>query len=356
MTYYEILQISETASPEIIRAAYMALAKKYLPDLSKDNPTQAEETMKQLNTAYETLSDPIKRQNYDLQLRIQRTHQSSYQSNTSQYSQTQPNHQTYTQPPKKEPKKRIKTGLGIWFVVLLVSITVLGIFSAAGFFLEEPNNTPPKTTSTPTETTSTPDKMTFSEWSKAKREWESEKEKGKTNQSFSEWLKAEYGVIWPKTTPAETTTTPDGMTYSEWIKAKREKEAQEESLTPVAEPTTGTLLKGYKYNDASKITVTASESEACVVKLKDIYGNTTLSFYVRAGQSATVDVPRATLYVYFASGKTWYGKENLFGENTSYSKDDDAVDFAKHTCSYTLYPVTNGNFSETPIDAAEFFD
>ena len=39
MTYYEILEVAETASEEVIRMAYKALAKKYHPDVFKGDPT-----------------------------------------------------------------------------------------------------------------------------------------------------------------------------------------------------------------------------------------------------------------------------------------------------------------------------
>lgn len=64
--YYDILQINKNASPEIIEKAYKTLAKKYHPDLQEEkNKKQAEEILKELNEAYETLSDTEKKQSYD---------------------------------------------------------------------------------------------------------------------------------------------------------------------------------------------------------------------------------------------------------------------------------------------------
>lgn len=125
-------------------------------------------------------------------------------------------------------------------------------------------------------------------------------------------------------------------------------------LTPVSEPRSGAILSGREGYDGSELTITASGGEACVVKLKTASGVERMSFYVRAGDTVTVGVPAEYLYVYFASGDTWYGMTYLFGERTSYSMDDDLRDFTEYTWEYTLYPVTNGNFSETPIDASDF--
>ena len=69
MTYYEILQVTENASDEVIRMAYKALAKKYHPDLFVGDPKLAEEKMKEINTAYAVLTNPIKRAEYDALLR-----------------------------------------------------------------------------------------------------------------------------------------------------------------------------------------------------------------------------------------------------------------------------------------------
>lgn len=128
----------------------------------------------------------------------------------------------------------------------------------------------------------------------------------------------------------------------------------EPGLTPIEEPKSGEILVGYEDYDGSEITISASSGDSCVVKLKTSSGATRLSFYVRAGDTVTVGVPTEHLYVYFASGDTWYGQHYLFGEETSYSMDDKICDFTRYTWEYTLYPVTSGNFSQTPIDAEDF--
>lgn len=70
ITLYEILEVSEKASDEIIEKAYKVLAKKYHPDLqTPENKKSAEEKMKQLNDAYTTLSDKNKRAEYDTGLK-----------------------------------------------------------------------------------------------------------------------------------------------------------------------------------------------------------------------------------------------------------------------------------------------
>ena len=63
--YYEILGINKTASKEEIKTAYRTLAKKFHPDLNKDNPKLAEEKFKEISEAYEVLIDDNKRARYD---------------------------------------------------------------------------------------------------------------------------------------------------------------------------------------------------------------------------------------------------------------------------------------------------
>lgn len=70
---YEMLEVSEKASKEVIDKAYHVLVKKYHPDLQQGEEKQkAEEKMKQINKAYEILSNEEKRKEYDISLEEQR--------------------------------------------------------------------------------------------------------------------------------------------------------------------------------------------------------------------------------------------------------------------------------------------
>jgi curved DNA-binding protein len=62
--YYQVLGVPRTASADEIRSAYRKLALKYHPDRNP-NDKQAEERFKEINEAYQALSDPQKRARYD---------------------------------------------------------------------------------------------------------------------------------------------------------------------------------------------------------------------------------------------------------------------------------------------------
>lgn len=67
--YYEILEVDKNASEEVIEKAYKTLAKKYHPDLQ--NNSNCQDKMRQINEAYEILSNDFKRREYDEKIKRQ---------------------------------------------------------------------------------------------------------------------------------------------------------------------------------------------------------------------------------------------------------------------------------------------
>ena len=62
--YYEVLGVDKNATEQEIKKAYRRLARKYHPDVNKDDE-KATEKFKEINEAYEVLKDPDKRAQYD---------------------------------------------------------------------------------------------------------------------------------------------------------------------------------------------------------------------------------------------------------------------------------------------------
>ena len=104
--YYKILQVSPDAAPEVIQMAYKALAKKYHPDLNPDNTEQAQEQMKELNEAFEILSDPEKRARYDAAQKSTKGTASAASQPKTDTSTQQPHE---TQPPQQPSPEKENT-------------------------------------------------------------------------------------------------------------------------------------------------------------------------------------------------------------------------------------------------------
>ncbi len=73
MNYYEILKISQTANESEIKSSYKKLVKQYHPDLYSGDKNFAEQKIKEINEAYDILSNPETKTEYDEYLNLQQT-------------------------------------------------------------------------------------------------------------------------------------------------------------------------------------------------------------------------------------------------------------------------------------------
>jgi curved DNA-binding protein CbpA len=116
-SYYDVLGVSRKATSEEIKKAYRAYASKFHPDKYPENTKFAEDMMKQINIAFETLSDPIKKKNYDEWLDT-----SGYKEDESDSNKKQARKDDETESVKKEVKQKkynyITIGKYYWWVVL----------------------------------------------------------------------------------------------------------------------------------------------------------------------------------------------------------------------------------------------
>jgi len=104
LTYYEVLNIKKNATDKEIKNAYRALAKKYHPDTYEGNKSVAEEKMKQINEAYDVLSNKELKEQYDEQFRVRKVET----KNEANYQQAYYNYETeeYRSPDPREADYR----------------------------------------------------------------------------------------------------------------------------------------------------------------------------------------------------------------------------------------------------------
>ncbi len=151
-----------------------------------------------------------------------------------------------------------------------------------------------------------------------------------------------------------TTYIDSGDGWSGWIKACR--------AAGISRPQNGAVLAKSGYGN-HKLVVNNSPGTDALVKLKDVSGNTVISMYVRAGQSAEVNVPEGRFQFQYASGKDYSSSCGRFLVDMSASKDPNYTSFiaeqryngiAYGVQTYTLRRVAHGNFKPRSMDASDF--
>lgn len=85
--YYDILEINQKASKEIMQNAYRILVKRYHPDLNTgENRIYAEQKLKDINEAYKILSDDFLREQYDAELEKEMQYRNSFAKQETRYN------------------------------------------------------------------------------------------------------------------------------------------------------------------------------------------------------------------------------------------------------------------------------
>jgi len=164
-TPFEILQVTPNAEDEVIKAAYISLAKKYHPDTLKNGTS--EERMKELNWAYEEIHDPDRREKWKGEEEI------SEMGTESVSKKEKPHSKPYT--PTQKPKEKNKPWLPIFLSISAFSIAIYicgSIFDSMStrtsttYSRPASTSTPrPRPTSTPRSTpTNTPIPLDYSEY------------------------------------------------------------------------------------------------------------------------------------------------------------------------------------------------
>ena len=102
--YYEILEVNKKASKEVIEKAYKVLVKKYHPDLfTGEKKIYAEKKIKEINEAYNVLTNEFMREQYDAELEKQ-----EQQILYEKYNKQQNNQNQDKRMKKKKEKEEIE--------------------------------------------------------------------------------------------------------------------------------------------------------------------------------------------------------------------------------------------------------
>jgi len=136
--HYHILGISESASDQEIRLAYRQMAVKYHPDKHAGDP-QMEEMFKQVNRAYQVLSDPYQKAQFDLQLHYQRFNQHQ-QTTTYTPPATKTKHygrRPYYKGRKVNYRENNKATLYAFLITFAIALVVMFAKSMYDFYLQK---------------------------------------------------------------------------------------------------------------------------------------------------------------------------------------------------------------------------
>jgi len=123
-TYYQILGIEKTVSQAEIKTAYRQLASKYHPDRYPANTKFAEDMMKDINVAYQVLSDTEKRIAYDEWLNEEQL-SSANKSSRSSSSNRSSSRKTSSKGPASKKSKGIFTKENLIKLTILIILNFL---------------------------------------------------------------------------------------------------------------------------------------------------------------------------------------------------------------------------------------
>lgn len=140
-------------------------------------------------------------------------------------------------------------------------------------------------------------------------------------------------------------------------------------------PVNGRIFENLTIDGCAPFTVSAGSNVYLVLDPVDLSANITnglgqqqvllnekymeLRVFIRSGMTFETDVPLGSYEVYYATGDTWYGEEELFGPDTRYYKCDGTFDFTQDSEGYngwtlTLTAVYGGNLDTDLVDESDF--
>lgn len=386
-SYYDTLGVPETASPEEIRQRYREQIKFFHPDTFNVTPEIAEEKTQALNEAYKVLYDPVKRAEYDSYLHAKRQSGEAKKSYVPPEEGVEQEYKVNKEPVRpvrdyreirrEDRKKWISNNIPeiVFYTFLGIMLIFVGI-TGANKGSEASASAPVQTQELVEEANPLTQQAEIDEPVTLSQD----AAKKVTNPDLSKLPHSneEYKLLHPEEEePTDEKRTEDispphedfeaSENLSGASKIDRDK-TQEEAInipeydTPMEPPYTGDIIiheKELPNHDpvqyGSSITVSAPENRSAYLILVDVEtSESLLSFFVRAGETATVPAPERICDIYFATGTDWYGRYRMFGDDTVYRKFDEETDFSEYAWTYTLYTVPDGNAEAEYCSASDF--
>lgn len=374
-THYDNLKVARDAPTAVIRAAYKALSQQYHPDKHSSDPT-ATRIMQLLNSAYDVLSDPEKRQQHDLWILETEGRQSAQDSSAQKRNAPPPQPPTSGANPSNLMRKAdsIRNYVGILVITLIV---VVGVIS------HSPKST--RSSSTRSVTTGPNEKLPAQETSfppvpqLAKPSPPSQDTKPHVDLAQGRVRAVQLNV---RSGPGTTHDIIGRLNFldavevnfgegSGWLSVAHRAgfgyvaESQIEIGTPEStlrtlcvsqSPLSGTVLSD-KLEGEHQLKITAPLGDEVLVKLKDLANKTVFKAYVGKGRTEVFrGIPDGTYQAWFASGIDYSEKCGRFLNNMavlydptfqSYSTTRNGAYIYTSVMEYSLRKQQGGNFKAT---------
>jgi hypothetical protein len=114
-------------------------------------------------------------------------------------------------------------------------------------------------------------------------------------------------------------------------------------------------LTGRSAGSPFSVTVPAGDEYYYVILRNTSDNKIAVTLFVYAGKTVQINVPIGDYRMYYACGKTWHGKDDLFGAETTKQKADQILNFtADSGLSVVLIKQTNGNLSTSEASSSDF--
>lgn len=330
-THYSNLQVTEGASIEVIKGAYKHLTQKYHPDKNLNDRERCEKITCILNDAYRVLSDPVLRRQHDESIKEQRAALFDEGRDHNNTNNSGSGRNDNTTSPDHENAYRCELyncySCGAELAKGAKSCYLCGVDQKSRSNSESEN------------------------YSNNARTAEKRK-------SIGFWVRIWIAMIGGAAylSYAYYSSHMAKNDISQIIDNSRDASSYTENQLPE----NGEVFAYTKNPRLAPLEIKTLRGDNYLIKLVLANSQTTvLTVFIHGGKTVNLDVPLGVYQIKYASGKQWYGYNNLFGQKTSYSNSNNVLSFVDDGHEITgfslaLYNVAGGNFIYSTINKSQF--